>query len=200
MVSVFWKLLARARSAARGMRAAALSAWGGPEGRRPSARAISRKRQLSKIQGARLLGLPEMSLAQRLAQFQLDLARRSLGRTKDRRRHGASPRDAPKGHRFPQRRATPWLQKTFAAPHVFTLRRSAQRAQRRICPLGRRGIEDGRMDDLWARPDCQGGALRLKNAWAFGPHGVRPACLVRPERYPFLRPLAFGFLAASRPA
>jgi hypothetical protein len=43
----------------------------------PIARAISRKRQLSKIQAARLLGLPGISLAQRLAQFQHDLARQN---------------------------------------------------------------------------------------------------------------------------
>jgi hypothetical protein len=44
-------------------------------GRTPSARAICRKRQLSKIQAARLFGLPGISLAQRLAQFQHDLTR-----------------------------------------------------------------------------------------------------------------------------
>ena len=61
-----------------------------------------------------------------------------------------------------------------APPPLFSpLRRSAQRAKRRIGPLGRRGIEDGKMDDLWARPDDQGVALRLKIAWAFGPHVFR---------------------------
>jgi hypothetical protein len=38
------------------------------------------------------------------------------------------------------------------------------------------------------RLDYQGGALRWENAWAFGPQVIRPACLVCPERHPFIRP------------
>ena len=83
----------------------------------------------------------------------------------------------------------PTGQRFFCRRGVFSLWRS----RGMLGPLGRKTQRWLRMEKRMVsgpRPDHQGGALRLKNAWAFGPHGVRPACLVGSGRLRFLGPPA----------